>query len=468
MISATPNVSASEIDTTARGPLSLLILSAVKWLVLSGILSVIATIQLHRPSFLADCSLLTYGHVQALQETVFIYGWAANASFAVALWLLGRLGGAPLRGLGLLMVGTIFWNLGVTAGLGFILFGEATSIPFLQMPAYVHPLLLVSYAAIATPGILAWTGRSTRETFATQWYAVAALFLFPWLYSVAQVMLLDAPVRGVAQAVVAAWFSSNVVSLWLLPIALAAAYYLVPKLTGRTLNNYHYAPHGFWTLIFFAAWTGARHLVGGPVPAWIPTLAIVTTALLLFHFLVVSLNLRAGLTGGHGSNVLAFISLGLLAYLLGGIADVVFSFQHFAALIQFTYFPIAQLKLALVGAFSFPIYGALYYLVPRITGIAWPSAGLIRAHFGLSVLGLIVTVVSLAGAGWVQGQGLSDAGTSFVAIAASTKPWLMAATAGEGLLLLGTLVLAVNFYRLQAIAYIGLVRSSPLLEGSVS
>jgi len=65
------------------------------------------------------------------------------------------------------------------------------------------------------------------------------------------------------------------VSLWLLPIALAAAYYLVPKLSGRTLNNYHYAPHGFWTLIFFAAWNGARHLVGGPVPAWIPTLAIV-------------------------------------------------------------------------------------------------------------------------------------------------------------------------------------------------
>jgi len=46
------------------------------------------------------------------------------------------------------------------------------------MPVYVHPLLLVSYAAIATPGVLAWTGRSTRATFATQWYAVAALFLF--------------------------------------------------------------------------------------------------------------------------------------------------------------------------------------------------------------------------------------------------------------------------------------------------
>jgi len=87
MISATTHVPASETDTTARGPLSLLILSAIKWLILSGLLSVIATIQLHKPSFLADCPLFTYGHIQALQETVFIYGWAANASFAVALWL---------------------------------------------------------------------------------------------------------------------------------------------------------------------------------------------------------------------------------------------------------------------------------------------------------------------------------------------------------------------------------------------
>ncbi len=446
----------------------LLIGSALGWLILSGVLSLVTTIQLYTPSFLADCSVFTYGHTQALQETVFIYGWAANASFAVALWLLGRLSGAPLRGLGLLAVGTMFWNLGVTAGLGFIMFGEATSIPFLQMPAYVHPLLLVAYAAIATPGVLAWTGRSERATFATQWYAVAALFLFPWLYSVAQVMLLDAPVRGVTQAVIAAWFSSNVVTLWLLPIALAAAYYLVPKLTGRTLNNYHYAPHGFWTLVFFGAWSGARHLVGGPVPAWIPTLAIVSTALLLFHYLVISLNLRAGLTGGHGSNTLAFISLGLLTYLLGGVANVVFSFQHFAALIQFTYFPIAQLKLALVGAFSFPIFGALYYIVPRLSGTAWPSSGLIRAHFGLSILGLVATVISLAGAGWVQGHGLGEPGTSFAAIAASTKPWLMAATVGEGLLLLASLTIALNFARLQAVAAVALIRSAALLEASAS
>lgn len=442
----------TEIDTTARGPLVLLLASALGWLLVSGVLALIATIQLYTPGFLAACPWLTYGHTQALQETAFIYGWAANGAFAVALWILGRLGGAPLRGLGLMTAGTVFWNFGVTFGLVCIMFGEATAVPFLQMPAYVHPLLLVAYAAIATPGILAWTGRRQQATFAAQWYAVAALFLFPWLYSAAQVMLLGAPVRGIGQAVVAAWFAQNLLSLWLVPTALAAAYYLVPKLTGRTIANYDFAPHGFWALLFFGAWTGARHLIGGPVPAWVPTLGIVTTLIVIFHYVIVALNLRGGLGRAKGDAALGFVSFGLFAYLIGGVLDTVFSFRFFAETVQFTYFPVAQLKLALVGAYSFLILGAIYYLAPRITGVAWPSAGLIRAHFRLTLLGTVVTVVSLGAAGWTQGRGLLDAKASFAVIAARTHPWLLAATAGEGLLLLGSLVLTVHFFRLQAVA----------------
>src|SRR5258708_33675411 len=85
------------IDTAARWPLVLLISSAIKWLILSGVLALIAAIQLIQPGFLADCSVFTHGRVVAMQESVFIYGWAANAGLALALWILGRLGGSPLR-----------------------------------------------------------------------------------------------------------------------------------------------------------------------------------------------------------------------------------------------------------------------------------------------------------------------------------------------------------------------------------
>lgn len=459
----------SETDLTARKPLGMLLAAAFLWLLVSGGLSLVTAIQLHTPGFLADCAMFTHGRAQALQETVFIYGWAANAAFAVAVWILGRLSGAPLRGVGLMTVGTFFWNLAVLVGLVAIAVGELTGIPFLQMPAYVHPFLLVAGAAIATPGILAWTGRRITTMFAAQWYAVAALLLFVWSYSTAQVLLLASPVHGVAQAVVAAWFAETEVSLWLIPVALAAAYYLLPKISGRVIPNYDYAPHGFWTLIFFAPFTGARSLVGAPVPAWIPTLAIVCSSLLLFHYFVLGLNLRAGLAGGRGNPILSFVSAGLLVYLLGGIVTAVFAFRGFAQIVQFTFFPVAQLKLMLAGAFSLPIFGAIYFLAPRVTGVAWPSTALIRAHFVLTVLGLTVTVVSLAIAGWVQGHGLLDPAKNFAAIAASTKPWLLAATAGEAIFLLGSVIAAFHFFRLQCAACRGLLCGSPAtLEASAS
>src|SRR5436190_5777954 len=85
----------SAIDTQARGPLLFLIGSGLVWLVVSGVLSLIASLQLHSPAFLSDCPWFTYGHTQAMAETAFVYGWLANAGLAAVTWILGRLGGSP-------------------------------------------------------------------------------------------------------------------------------------------------------------------------------------------------------------------------------------------------------------------------------------------------------------------------------------------------------------------------------------
>src|SRR5579884_1770583 len=201
-VSSTAQSEVSGIDASARVPLLILLGSAILWLIAGGVLALIASIQLHTPEFLGGCVWFTYGRMQAAQETALVYGWAVNAGLAVALWLLARLGGLPLRGAGLAAVGAGFWNLALTLGIIGIFAGDMTGFSLLQMPAYVQPAMLVAYAAVAASGVLAWTGRRAAFTYATQWYAVAALFVFPWVFSVAQVLLLFAPVHGTLQAVV--------------------------------------------------------------------------------------------------------------------------------------------------------------------------------------------------------------------------------------------------------------------------
>lgn len=440
---ATAEVTAT--DTAARWPLLLLICSAIKWLVLSGILSLIASIQLVQPAFLADCSVFTHGRTVAMQESIFVYGWAANAGLAIALWVLGRLGGSPLRAGNWVIVGTLFWNIAIALGLIGIATGDATSISFLQLPGYVQLIMAFAYGTIAVAGVLAWMGRRTESTFAAQWYAVAALFLFPWLFTAAQMMLLWSPVRGVLQAVAAGWYAQGAWTLWLAPLALSAAYYVVPKVTGRALASYEFAPHAFWCLLVLGAFTGGRHLVGGPVPAWIASVAIVSCTLLLFHYFVVFLNLRGAF--GGGGTALKFISVGLAAYFLGGVVDAITAFRDVALVTQFTHFDVAQQQLALYGGFTLILFGAIYYAVPRLTGQPWASAMLINGHRLAAILGVVLLILSLAGAGWVQGHDLLDAKTSFADIATHTRSWLLMVVAAHGLLLLGNLIFFVNFLR---------------------
>jgi cytochrome c oxidase cbb3-type subunit 1 len=467
---ATP-AEVTEIDASARGPLLLLLGSALLWLVVSGALALVNLVQLHTPSFLADCPLLTFGRTQALQETAFIYGWAANAGLAVALWILGRLGGSPLRSLNWVSAGTVFWNLAVTFGLIGIATGDAMANAWLHLPRYVLPLMLVSYGTIAVAGVLAWTGRREQMTFASQWYAVAALFLFPWIFSAAQVMLVFTPERGVLQALVAGWFVQGAWTLWLAPLALAAAYYLVPKVSGRAIPSYDFAVLSFWTLLVVGGWTGGRHFIGGPVPAWVATVAGVSCALLLFHYIVVALNLRGAFSGG-GSTVLKFVAFGLGAYVLGGLVDALTAVRSVARITEFTYFTAAQSQLALNGAYSMMIFGAIYFLVPRITGHAWASSALIRAHYLAAAIGTIGLVGSLAIAGWVQGHDLNDPAVTFAAMAAHTKVWLQIATAAQALLLLGNLLLLGHLLKSAAASFLApanaIFRQPPTMEVSVS
>jgi cytochrome c oxidase cbb3-type subunit 1 len=460
----------SEIDANARFPLSLLLGSALLWLVLSGLLALLSFAQNLDPALLADCPYFTFGRTRALQETAFVYGWVANAGFAVSLWLLGRLGGSPLRSLNWVTVGASFWNIAVTVGLVGIALGDGSSIPFLHIPAYVQPLLLFSFGAIAVSGVLAWTGRAHRITFAAQWYAVAALFLFPWLFSAAQAILVWLPIRGTLQAVAAGWFMQGAWTLWIAPMALGAAYYLVPKISGRVIPSYDFAALSFWTLLVVGGWTGGRHLIGGPVPAWIASLAIVSCGLLIFHYVVTAINLRGAF--GHRSLALKFIAFGLVAYVIGGVADAATAMRSVAQFTQFTWVSQAQTQLALSGAFSMIVFGAIYFFVPRIYNQAWPSTALIRGHHVAAFLGTIVLVVALAMAGYVQGRDLADAGISFTDISNHTRPWLLVAAAAQALLVLGNVILAFHFARIvftkPALVAKNLFSQPPAMEASVT
>ncbi len=458
---AISTISSAEIDASCRLPLLVLFLKSGAWLVIASAFGLIASIKFHSPSFLADTAWLTYGRVRPACVNSMLYGFCLQAGLGVGLWLLARLGGTLLARRWLVTVGTIFWNLGVAIGVIGILAGDSTGFENLEMPAYAALIVFLGCLMIGLCGVLTFHQRRERPLFVSQWFLLAALFWFPWIYPTAQLLLVAFPVRGVTQSVIAWWFSNNLHVVWLGLVGLAAGLYFVPKLAHRPLHSYYLALVAFWGLILFGSWGGIPG--SAPVPAWMPTLSAIATVLMIIPIIAVALNVyhTAGRVAPDALARLSspFVLFGMVAFLVAGLMRIFGVLPGVTEIINFTWGVTAQAQLNSYGFFAMTMFGAIYYIAPRLTGIEFPSAKLVRAHFWLAAVGVLFIVAPLAAGGIAEGLKLRDLNLAFTDVAKSTLPFLRVSTVGDLLIALGHVVfllnlssLACRFYRVRIVA----------------
>jgi cytochrome c oxidase cbb3-type subunit I len=454
-------VEPAHIDASCRLPLVALFLGAAVWLVIGSALAMIASIKFHAPTFLADAAWLTYGRVRPASLNAFLYGFSMPAGLGVALWMLARLGRTTLALPGLITTGAVCWHLSVAAGVGGILAGGSTGFEFLEMPAYAARLIFVAYLMIVVWAVLTFHQRRERQLFVSQWFLFAALFWFPWAYSTADMLLLTFRVRGMAQAAVAWWYANNLLVVWLGLVGLAAVFYFVPKLTGKELHSRYLALFAFWMLILFGSWGGIP--ASAPVPAWMTAASAIATGLGFITIVAVALNVY-GTLGGRCRELMShpssrFIGFGVAAYLVAGLLSAATALAEVSRVTDFTWFTIARGWLSSYGFFAMVIFGASYYIVPRLLGVEFPFPKLVNAHFWAAATGVIFFVVPLAAGGIVQGLKLQQPAVPFNDIAHGTLPFLRVCTIGDlliglgHLMFLGNLVaLVVKYYRSRAVA----------------
>src|ERR1017187_8008000 len=366
------------IDLSCRLPLVALFLSAAVWLCIASAFGLIASIKFHAPGFLADSAWLTYGRVRPASVNCMLYGFCIQAGLGVALWMLARLGRTKLAAPWLVVVGALCWNLGVSAGLLGILTGGSTGFENLEMPAYAASLVFLGYLMIAVWGVLTFHQRRERQLYVSQWFLFAALFWFPWVYSTADLLLLTFRVRGMAQAVIAWWYSENLLVVWFGLVGLAAIFYVVPKLTGRDLHSRYLALMAFWMLILFGSWGGISE--SAPLPAWMPVSSAVARGLGVILIVAVALNVH-GTLGGQCSKLLVhpslrFIGFGVVSFIIGVLGSAASAFPEVTQVTHFTWFTVAKGLLNYYGFFAMVMFGAVYYILPQLLGIEFPSAAL--------------------------------------------------------------------------------------------
>lgn len=436
-----------EADRSSNLVVGICFTLAVFWLILASFAGLISSIKLHEPDWLSSLNWLTFGRIRPMHVNLVAYGWSSMAGIGVALWLIPRLLKTKLMGASWAIGGGVLWTIGVLWGLHGIATGQTDGMEYLEFPWRADIILIIAGGLVGCPLWLTVLNRKSEHLYVSVWYIAAAFLWFPILFLIGNLPNFHI---GVEQATVNWWFGHNVLGLWFGPLGLAASYYLIPKTLGRPIPSYNMSLLGFWALAFFYAQVGGHHLIGGPVPSWFITLSITQSIMMIIPVFAVAVNFSLLMKNNWASLIysptLRFILAGIVMYIMSSFQGSLEALRSINTITHFTHFTVAHAHLGLYGFFTMVMFGAMYYIMPRVMHWEWPYPILIAIHFWLVIIGFAIYIIWLTIGGWLQGLELLDASRPFMDIVKLTIPFLEARSIGGALMTLGHVVFAIHFF----------------------
>ena len=271
------------------------------------------------------------------------------------------------------------------------------------------------------------------------------LFLIAW-----NGLELD-PARGTVQSVLSMWFGQSLIWLWLTPVALGSAYYLIPAVMGRPIDKYYLAVFGFWCIASLAPWSVVHHLEGGPVPMWIPAIGTVMSIAMIFPIAVASTNFHAtafqDINKVWNSLPLRFVIFGTLSYTISSYIGVVFSLPAVAKITQFSIINEFHFNQRVYGFFSMIIFGMVYHILPRITGNEI-AKGAKSFHFWTSAFGVLILLLAYLIGGLTHGVLAQQPSLEWASsVISSVKPYFLITEIAFIVLAFSQLVFVVNVWK---------------------
>ncbi len=435
--------SVADLDRSARYVVLFLILSGVFWLLFGTLLALLASVKMHLPDWLGDFGWLTFGRVRPLHLNTMVYGWASMTGAGVALWMLSRLLKTPIHLRGYIIVAGAVWNLALLVGSVQILAGFSRGIEWLEFPVSTMVVIVLCVIVISASTILMVMTRRIKQLYVSVWYILAAFLWFPLLGLVSSLPIYDTPT---VQAGMNWWYAHNALGLWFTPIGIAAAYYFIPKVLGRPIYSYGLSLLGFWGLALFYNWNGFHHLIGSPLPTWFVTISIAASVMMVIPVVVVAINHHMTVVGSFKavsySPTLRFVVFAAMSYTLVSLQGSTQALRSVNEVIHFTHFVVAHAHIGMYAFVTMMLFGACYYILPRITLREWHSKPLIKWHFWLTAMGIIIYAVALQYIGLFQGWNMNNPDVPFTETVTMTVPYLVARSFSGVLMTAGHLIFA--------------------------
>jgi cytochrome c oxidase subunit I len=167
---------------------------------------------------------------------------------------------------------------------------------------------------------------------------------------------------------------------------------ILPVFARKPIFGYKAIAASTVAIAFLGFLTWAHHMFTTPIPEAILVFVMLSSFLIAIPTGVKMLNWIGTLWGGtiEYKTPLLFCAGFLALFLIGGISGVFLAVFPVDWQLNETYFVVAHIHFVLVGGAVFPIFAAIYYWFPKITG-RMLGEGLGKLSFWLMFWGVLVT-----------------------------------------------------------------------------
>lgn len=424
-------------------------LSSAVWLFFGILVALIAAIELIAPDLFPAHERLTFGRLRPTHINIVIFGFLLSAYFGGFLYVVPKVLRCELYSERLANFAVWFWNLLVLSLSVAIPHGHTQGREYAENPwiidigilAAVVVLLILVFGTIAR--------RKEKLLYVSIWYIAGGLLWTFFVYAVGNVVWDPASGswEGMNDQILLWFYGHNVVGLVITPQAVALAYYVLPRATRRPLYSHTLSLIGFWALIVMYTHTGTHHLLQAPVPEWLKIISIVNSIALLipvFAFLTnVWLTVRGNLDKVFDNTGAKFVFTGTVWYFLTCLQGPFHSLPSVQKITHFTQWVVAHAHMALLGFAGSIAIGAIYYLLPAVTGRKLYSNRMADAHFWLTLVGGIGIFVSLTIAGLIQGEAWANGEVVYRVLGELRRYFIVRGMSGV-LLIVGAVMFIIN------------------------
>jgi cytochrome c oxidase cbb3-type subunit 1 len=357
-----------------------------------------------------------------------LFGWLLAADMGLFYYIVPRLCGVKLWSEKLGIATAILWNCIILGAVVTLLMGMNQGFEYGELILPLDVMVVVAWIMFGINIFATIATRKYQQMYVTLWYAMGTILWTAFVYLTGN---FAAPLAtGINQANLNWMYVHNAVGLIFTPAGLAIAYYFIPKSANTPLHSHKLSMIGFWSLAFVYVWTGAHHMIHGPISQWLQTIAIVFSVMLLIPVWAVVYNFIATMKGQwhqmRDNVALKFLLSGVVFYLLTCFQGPMHSLRSVNAIVSKTDWIPGHAHMAVLGAFSFFAIAGSYYVIPRMYQTKIYSEALANWSYWLFMIGGLGFFVTLWLGGFWQGWQWNNPSIPFIDTVVALAPvWVV-------------------------------------------